>query len=162
MNSRLDAGSVAVVCSSRSVLASAVLQHVGPGLQALGQFRDISLDEVNRVLATAPHLERLLGEHYRKLADRELLKEDLLPLDWTTTNADLERILSAVDGFRTHQPIRTGRPRADIYTTLAEIEGFSWLLDQGFDRVEALPYRSIRGGYRTRRTRLARRRGIAL
>ena len=123
-----------------------MLQHVGPGLQALGQFRDISLDEVNRVLATAPHLERLLGEHYRKLADRGLLKENLLPLDWTTTNADLERILSAVDGFRTHQPIRTGRPRADIYATLAEIEGFSWLLDQGFDRVEALPYRSIRGG----------------
>jgi hypothetical protein len=121
-------------------------RRVSPGLSSLEPLRHISSEELDEQLAGCPQIEALLGGHYRHLAGFGQLTDDLLPGDWRATQAELAAIVGKVSGFSVHQPIKTGRPRSDIYATLAEIEGFAWLLEQGYDSVEALPYRTIRGG----------------
>ncbi|HLI29252.1 MAG TPA: hypothetical protein VKZ60_19465, partial [Chloroflexota bacterium] len=58
--------------------------------------------ELEACLAEYPAIARCLGRHYRVLADRGLLAEDLLPLDWRATEAALARVVEQVEGFHAH------------------------------------------------------------
>ncbi len=105
--------------------------------------------ELEARLAEYPAIACCLGRHYRVLADRGLLAEDLLPLDWRATEAALARVVEQVEGFHAHWQQVPARPqwaRADLFAALAELEGFRVLLDKGIGRVHALAFHPTRGG----------------
>ncbi|MBX5493412.1 MAG: hypothetical protein IRZ14_19855 [Chloroflexi bacterium] len=109
----------------------------------------IERPELEARLTKFPAIARCLGRHYRVLADRGLLAQDLLPLDWRATEADLARVVEQVEGFNAHWQQVPARPqwaRADLFAALAEIEGFTVLLDKGIGRVHALAFHPTRGG----------------
>lgn len=108
--------------------------------------RLVGVEELQEYLAACPLVRVFLGRYYCRLAANSALSEDLVPLDWAETESDLEAIASRVEGLRVHwQQNPVGRPKADLYAALAEIEGFRVLLTKQYDRVYALPFKPIKG-----------------
>lgn len=111
----------------------------------------VSRQEVDVLLEDHTQVTAFLGQHYRRLADLGALTEDLLPLDWGQTEAELDAMALKVLRFDDHwrqNPI--GRTvtniKANLYAGLAEIEGFQHLItNKDFDRVEALTFRRKKG-----------------
>lgn len=109
--------------------------------------QSVSFANLQAQLATHPLVEEFLGPYYKRLDQHGLLTEDLTPSDWDATEGDLNRLACGVEDLRAHwhqNPI--GRPKADLYAALAEIEGFWALLQKGFDCIIALPYKTVKGG----------------
>lgn len=105
--------------------------------------------ELEARLAEYPAIARCLGRHYCLLIEQGKLTDDLLPLDWRATEADLARVVEQVEGFHAHWQQVPARPqwaRADLFAALAEIEGFTVLLGKGIGRVHALTFHPTRGG----------------
>jgi hypothetical protein len=128
---------------ARLMAASARMQS------AADAARVVDLPTIEGLLARYRRVDFFLGRHYRILADRGELTEHHLPWVWEDLEIALERIfldVADIDAHWQQATIRPDRAVADLYVALAEIEGFTWLLDKRVGRVRALTYTRQPGG----------------